>query len=352
MATEVDFLSVFAKELDPTTADRDAMAQFQSALDACVYGWHHGNEVVLLQSNIGELFSDMLMQYFERSLVQEVGQPVTFTFLNNSNNYQTLVQMPKKNNAQLHLQTLSNGAVTPTQTSQQPATHTDNVSFGVKKAPRPMNCWIIFRDAMHKKLKAENPHLTVQQISTRCSQMWHGLSPAEKKPWQAAAKSAKEEHLRAYPDYKYSPRKPGEKKKRQSCKAKQAPAFAAELGLFDFPPVPEPTASAYNDLQSLNFISEAPPPVSEVSIDFGAAFAADVAQLVEPTTLLGLDMDDLAPIDHLHDAESLRHDRLEAEFGLYLDGTMPFELFGEEAFAFRAGADGNATLPSIYSDLY
>jgi hypothetical protein len=27
-----------------------------------------------------------------------------------------------------------------------------------------MNCWIIFRDAMHKQLKAESPHLTVQQI--------------------------------------------------------------------------------------------------------------------------------------------------------------------------------------------
>ena len=63
-------------------------------------------------------------------------------------------------------------------------------------------------------------------------------------------------------------------------------------------------------------------------------------------------MEDLAPIASLHDSESLRHDRLEAEFGADLEGIMPFDLFGEEAFAFRVGADGNATLPSIYADLY
>jgi transcription factor SOX7/8/10/18 (SOX group E/F) len=92
--------------------------------------------------------------------------------------------------------------------------------------------------------------------------------------------------------------------------------------------------------------------VDNAPVDFGSAFAADVAQLVEPTTLLGLEMDDFVPVDYLHDSESLRHDRLEAEFEPDLEGSMPFDLFGEEAFAFRAGADGNATLPSIYSDLY
>lgn len=54
----------------------------------------------------------------------------------------------------------------------------------------------------------------------------------------------------------------------------------------------------------------------------------------------------------LHDSESLRHDRLEAEFGADLGIDMPLELFGEEALAFRAGADGNATLPSIFSDVF
>jgi transcription factor SOX7/8/10/18 (SOX group E/F) len=180
--------------------------------------------------------------------------------------------------------------------------------------------------------------------------MWRELSPSEKKPWQAAAKSAKEEHLRVHPDYKYSPRKPGEKKKRQSRKAKQAPTFAADTSLFDFSPVPE-LATFTHDTPSIG-ITEGPSTVSRAPVDFGAAFTADMAQLMQPTTLLSMEMEDLVPIDFLHDSETLRHDRLEAEFGADLEGTMPFDLFGEEAFAFRAGADGNATLPSIYSDLY
>nr|AER26918.1 MAT1-2-1 mating-type protein [Phoma herbarum] len=351
MTTKVYLTSALVKELSPTPDDRDAMAQFQSALDACMHGWHHGDDVVLLQSNIQELFGDMLLQYFERSLTQQVGHPVTFTFSNGSNGYRTLVKMPTSKNAQLNLQTLPTGGSTEPQTSQQRATHPNNVSAGVRKAPRPMNCWIIFRDAMHKKLKAENPHLTVQQISTRCSQMWHGLSPTEKKPWQAAAKSAKEEHLRVHPDYKYSPRKPGEKRKRQSRKTKQAPAFAADPGLFSFSPIPESAAFAHNDLDLLS-PAETLPLADEVSVNFGDAFTAEVTRLVEPTTLLGMEIDDLVPVDYLHDSESLRHDRLEAEFGFDQDEIMPFEQFGEEAFAFRAGADGNATLPSIYSELY
>lgn len=182
--------------------------------------------------------------------------------------------------------------------------------------------------------------------------MWQSLSPSDKKEWQAAAKSAKEAHLRAHPDYKYSPRKPGEKKKRQSRKAKQAPAFAADPSAFDITPVPELTALARNDhvFDSLAQVSTSA--VCEIPMDFGAALATDVAQLMEPTTLLGLNIDELTPVEFLHDSESLRHDRLEAEFGADLDGLMPFDLYGEEAFAFRAGADGDATLPSIYSDLY
>lgn len=188
-------------------------------------------------------------------------------------------------------------------------------------------------------------------VATRCSEIWHGLSPADKKPWQAAAKSAKDEHSRVHPDYKYSPRKPGEKKKRQSRKAKQAPAFAANPSLFDVSPVPEMTTAAHDDPQTTVLAEFTPPTVTEAPVDFGANFVADVAQLMDETTLLGLDMTALVPNEFLHDTESLRHNKLEAEFGDDFEGTMPFDLFGEEALAFRAGADGNATLPSIFSDL-
>lgn len=182
--------------------------------------------------------------------------------------------------------------------------------------------------------------------------MWRGLSPVEKRPWQAAAESAKKEHLRMHPDYKYSPRKPGEKKKRQSRKPKQTPTFAADPSLFIFSPTPDLTVSSNNHPEPATTLQLPTSAVYESPMDFDTTFAADVAHLMEPTTLSGTGMEDLVPVEYLHESESLRHDRLEAEFGAELDCIMPFDLFGEEAFAFRDGADGNATLPSIYSDLY
>ncbi|KAF2118225.1 hypothetical protein BDV96DRAFT_380450 [Lophiotrema nucula] len=46
---------------------------------------------------------------------------------------------------------------------------------------------------------------------------------------KAQARLAKEEHQRVFPDYKYAPRKPGQKKKRQSRKARAAPSNGSLL---------------------------------------------------------------------------------------------------------------------------
>jgi hypothetical protein len=51
-----------------------------------------------------------------------------------------------------------------THTSEQTAIDMAAVDAGLKNAPRPMNCWIIFRDVMHKSLKLGYPELTVQEI--------------------------------------------------------------------------------------------------------------------------------------------------------------------------------------------
>jgi hypothetical protein len=162
MISDVYLSPAPARELSLTTAaDLDAMAQFQSALDACVHSWSNGNSIVLLQSNIQELFGDLLLQYFKQSLAQQVGQPLAFTFSSNSNGGQTIIQMPEHKIAQLRYQ--------PVTTIEKPtacpvSAGSRKMEAGIKKAPRPMNCWIIFRDAMHKQLKAQSPHLTVQQI--------------------------------------------------------------------------------------------------------------------------------------------------------------------------------------------
>ncbi|KAF1841441.1 HMG DNA binding protein [Cucurbitaria berberidis CBS 394.84] len=339
MSAETYLTSTPVCEGTLTNVDKAAIAQFENTLDTCVNEWRGGKDAILLQDNFQELFGDFALHFFERSLSERVGQPVALTSVGSGNIHHTLVQMPKTQRPELLAQ-VQQADISQTGRSERTPLTTDPIAIGVKKAPRPMNCWIIFRDAMHKKLKIENPHLTVQQISTRCSEIWHSLSPAEKKPWQAAAKSAKEEHLRQHPDYKYSPRKPGEKKKRQSRKAKRAASVATGMEAFNFQLASDMTTSTTDT--SL---------IPTVAADTVAANVGEVL-VAEPFTLVEMSPETPMPTGYVHDSESLRHNRLEAEFGLDFGIEMPFELFGEEAFAFRAGADGNATLPSIYSDFY
>lgn len=161
MTTEVSLSAAPGQEsFQVTAADKDVMALFQNAFDTCLQSWHRGDAVTLLQTNIQELFGNMLMQYFERTLVQHVGHPVTFIFSTSVNGGQTVVQMPVSKKDNLHFQPVTKPETQASQANTQPR----SAYGGIKKAPRPMNCWILFRDAMHKKLKAENPDLTVQQI--------------------------------------------------------------------------------------------------------------------------------------------------------------------------------------------
>lgn len=78
----------------------------------------------------------------------------------------------------------------------------------------------------------------------------------------------------------------------------------------------------------------------------------DTEQLAELSNILSMGLAELPPIEISSAAECLRHQRLEAEFGVDFQTNIPFDLFDGEPFAFRAGADGNATLPSFYSDMY
>jgi hypothetical protein len=181
--------------------------------------------------------------------------------------------------------------------------------------------------------------------------MWQSLSSADKKKWQAEAMAAKEAHMQAHPDYKYSPRKPGEKKKRQSRKAKQAPTFTANPSVFDTSSASVPTTLAPIASQSTTPAQLPATATYGTPIDFGAMSAADVAQFMTPSSPMDVQICNPLPVNYLHDVEGNRHRMLEAEFGAGLDGFMPFDLFDEDTFAFCAGADGDAMLPSIFSDL-
>ncbi|KAF2856570.1 hypothetical protein T440DRAFT_383292 [Plenodomus tracheiphilus IPT5] len=319
---------------------------FQDALDTCAGGWHRGEDNVVLKYNLQELFGNLLLQYFKRSLIERVGGPLAFSFMNVGNRVHTVVNLPKTDIAQAFSAAEATVEVPSVEVAPVEASN-NSVTVVAKKAPRPMNCWIIFRDAMHKKLKSDYPDLTVQQISTRCSEIWHGLSPAGKKPWQNAAKAAKEEHTRQHPDYKYSPRKPGEKKKRQSRKAKRATASAVGTEVFNLQMIPD--TSILQSQLPLGYNV----PASTTHSDMTNSFVGEAAYFHDPAEFIGSLPQGELSIGYVHDAEALRHARLADEFEADgVDATLQLDQFDDEYLAFRDGADGNATLPPFAHDLF
>nr|AEZ02225.1 mating type protein MAT2 [Alternaria botrytis]AIE44395.1 MAT2 [Alternaria botrytis] len=322
----------------------DVVDRFDAALLTCTDGWTRGDYMVILPDNLPILFGKGVVELFKRALAEKAGLPIDVTPMDSANSSHTLVKMPKNNG--LSPQVQSNALSVQTPGSDCTAIDMDALAAAMKKAPRPMNCWIIFRDAMHKQLKAEFPNLTVQEISTRCSEIWKSLTPEGKEPWQAAAQSAKEEHLRQHPDYKYSPRKPGEKKKRQSRKAKRASAVATVPEVLNFQLTPNIATTS----PSLTY--EPALPVNDITADIGNAFTDDFAQLFEPANVLDTFAQDSVSVDLTYDSESFRHGRLDEEFGMDFNMDATFALLDDEAFAFRDGADGDAILPAFFQDTY
>ena len=171
--------------------------------------------------------------------------------------------------------------------------------------------------------------------------MWKALPASQKEEWRARARDAKQEHQRMYPDYKYSPRKPGQKKKRQSRKAARNAMSTTPPPHSLLVPSLAPAASTFN-------------PESPLSDRNGDSSA------IKEITGNGM----------IHDYESTRQDLLDFELDHAFDWNTGFDLvptntftpmdtfdftgitdsmdiFGDEGLAFRVGADGSATLPNI-----
>lgn len=126
--------------------------RYEAGLNACIEGQNRGDDLVILQDNLPMLFGDQLIEHFKRTVGEALGMPVDITVMDGGDKFYTLVQIPKG---------APSVQVPPAELS---AIDVQAIAAGLGKAPRPMNCWIIFRDAMHKQLKAEHPELSVQEI--------------------------------------------------------------------------------------------------------------------------------------------------------------------------------------------
>jgi len=83
-----------------------------------------------------------------------------------------------------------------------------------KKPPRPPNAFILYRRSKQPQIVAANEGISNNEVSKQIGEMWHKEPLEEKLKYQRLADEAKLEHMKKYPEYKYRPRRPHEKRRR------------------------------------------------------------------------------------------------------------------------------------------
>ncbi|CAG8433052.1 8594_t:CDS:2 [Diversispora eburnea] len=83
-----------------------------------------------------------------------------------------------------------------------------------KKPPRPPNAFILYRRSKQPGIVAANEGITNNEVSKQVGEMWHKEPLEEKMRFQRMADEAKLQHMEKYPEYKYRPRRPHEKRRR------------------------------------------------------------------------------------------------------------------------------------------
>ncbi|KAE8440559.1 hypothetical protein EG329_007232 [Mollisiaceae sp. DMI_Dod_QoI] len=96
------------------------------------------------------------------------------------------------------------------------------------KVSRPPNMWIIYRSANHAIVKAANPGLSNNEISSIISRMWSDESVAVRKHYSQLAELAKLQHQKEFPDYQFTPRKTAAIKRRNRHGVAEAPIIQPE----------------------------------------------------------------------------------------------------------------------------
>ncbi|GAA5836610.1 hypothetical protein JCM3766R1_006969 [Sporobolomyces carnicolor] len=119
-----------------------------------------------------------------------------------------------------------------------------------ERPPRPMNAWLLFRNAQVKQLQNENPteRKAQGQLSKIIAELWKAASPETKQKYESLAQEKKLEHARLYPDYRYTPRdKPAKAKanRRRSASAQSASTSDRKVSNDSAPPAPEATSSQH-----------------------------------------------------------------------------------------------------------
>lgn len=72
---------------------------------------------------------------------------------------------------------------------------------------RPMNAFMVFAQAMRRRLSEQRPQLHNAELSKTLGSMWKNLDDVQKLPFIKEADKLRKQHKREHPDYKYQPRR-------------------------------------------------------------------------------------------------------------------------------------------------
>ncbi|SPO03907.1 uncharacterized protein DNG_06590 [Cephalotrichum gorgonifer] len=79
---------------------------------------------------------------------------------------------------------------------------------------RPPNAYILYRKDRHEEVKAANSGISNNEISIILGKRWNEEDPTIRQEYKNRAAAIRESFMKANPNYRYCPRRPGEKKKR------------------------------------------------------------------------------------------------------------------------------------------
>ncbi|XP_066534783.1 FACT complex subunit SSRP1 [Hoplias malabaricus] len=69
---------------------------------------------------------------------------------------------------------------------------------------RPMSAYMLWLNSSRERIKAENPGISVTEISKKAGEMWKQLSKDKKEEWEGKAEDAKKDYERAMKEYRES----------------------------------------------------------------------------------------------------------------------------------------------------
>lgn len=104
------------------------------------------------------------------------------------------------------------------------------------RVKRPMNAFMVFAQAMRRRLSEQRPSLHNAELSKSLGLMWRNLNSEDKLPFKKQADKLRIEHKKEYPDYKYQPRR-RKPPVASAAKLKREPSPVRDH--FDFAGMPE-----------------------------------------------------------------------------------------------------------------